>query len=124
MAGLTTYIYGIELRIVGISERIKIFADIRAVAFRATRVPVVIRAGPVQGIVTLYVVLRVQVIPTLPALLHWTAIPGNRECLKPPSFQREKILLQGINPKHIAHRKTFGYAFRAFGRNPVLVIIF
>ena len=64
------------------------------------------------------IVIGVKVIPTLAARFLSSAVPGNRQRLKPPAFQRKEVLLQRINPENVANRKTLGQTVRPLGCNP------
>jgi hypothetical protein len=81
-----------------------ILDQIGAVALGAAAVPVLVLAGPVQGILVVDRLVGIEVVPALPALGGGTGVPGDAQCLQAPPGERQQVLLQGVDAEHIFHR--------------------
>ena len=64
-------------------------------------VPVLINAGPVEGIVMCDFVVRVEVKPAPAAFIFRPAVPGYAQGLQPPAGKLDKILLERIDTERI-----------------------
>ena len=58
-----------------------ILANASRMAIRAHVIPVLIQLGPMQRVVVLDLLVRVEVKPALAPLLLWAAVPGDRQRL-------------------------------------------
>jgi hypothetical protein len=70
---------------------------------RTARVPVLVGAGPVQRVRVIACVVRVQVVPALPAVRRGTRIPGDGKRLQPAAGEGQEVLLQRIDAEHPGH---------------------
>ena len=90
-----------------------VLLQVGAVAFGAAGVPVLVGAGPVQRVLVIDLLVRVQVIPALPALGGGARIPGDTQGLQPTAGQRQQVLLQRIYTEHIGDFEVLQLAILA-----------
>src|SRR5215470_2033192 len=86
---------------ISVVDGIIVLADARRVALGARVVPILIQLRPVQNVVVLDLLVRVEVKPALAALLLWAAVPGDRQRLQPAIGKLNQILLQWIDPEGV-----------------------
>jgi hypothetical protein len=76
VAGLTAHTDFCPYRIVSIIGRIVILAHAGRMALRAHEVPILTELRPMQDVVVLDLLIRVEMEPVLAALLFRPAVPG------------------------------------------------
>ena len=81
--------------------RIVILAHAGRMASRAHEIPVLVQPGPVQHVVVLDLLVRVEMKPALAALLLRPAVPGERQRLQPAVGKLDEILLQRLDAEGV-----------------------
>ena len=84
MAGLTGDINLRPSRGKGICGHRVVFFQPSGMALGTASIPVEVGTGPVKAIAWAAYVIGYQLVPALPALLFWTAIPSRRQSLHAP----------------------------------------
>src|SRR6516164_368415 len=115
VAGLAANADLCEARGEAIIRRIVVLAHAGRVALRAHEVPVLVQLRPMQGIVVLDLLIRVEMEPALAALFFRPAVPGDGERLHPAVRELDEILLQRIDTKCVFHFEGGELAVRAVG---------
>ncbi len=90
-----------EARGEAVGRRVVILAHAGRVASRAHEIPVLIQPGPVQHVVVLDLLVRIEVKPALAALVLRPAVPGDRQRLQAAIGKLDQILLQRINAEGV-----------------------
>src|SRR5262245_21099703 len=78
-----------------------VLAHAGRMAFRAHEVPVLIQFGPVQDVVVLDLLIRIEVEPALAACGLRPAVPGQRQGLYPSVGKLDEILLQWVDAERV-----------------------
>ena len=78
-------------------------------AFSTHAVPVLALAGPVKPV---RVIIR-MIGEGIPFFLH--IIPGNGQTLKPSPFERNQVLLKGVNAKGVGNLEVLVFSVRPDG---------
>ena len=94
---------------------IVILAHAGRVALRAHEIPVLVQLGPMQGVVVLDLLVRIEMKPALSALFLRPAVPGDRQCLQSAIREFDQVLLQRIDPEGVFHREGGQLSVRAVG---------
>ena len=81
--------------------RIVVLAHAGRMTLRAHEVPVLIELGPVQDVVVLDLLVRIEMEPALTALALGPAVPGDRQSLQPAIGECDEILLQRVDPERV-----------------------
>ncbi len=92
-----------------------VLAHAGRVALRAHEVPVLVQLGPMQDVIVLDLLVRVEMKPALAALLLWAAVPGDRQRLQPTVGKLDQILLQRIDAEGVFDLKYAERAVRPVG---------
>ena len=92
------------------------------VALRAHEIPVLVQLGPMQDIIVLDLLARIEMKPALPALLLRPAVPGDRERLQPAVRKFDEILLQRIDAEGVFHLERRELAVRPVGLDEKLAL--
>src|SRR6516165_7672649 len=103
VAGLATHADFRKARGEAIVGRVIVFAHAGRVALRAHEIPVLVQLGPMQDVVVLDLLVRVEVEPALAALRFRAAIPGDRERLQAAVREFDQVLLQRIDAEGVFH---------------------
>jgi hypothetical protein len=93
-------------------RRVVILAHAGRVAFSAHEIPVLVQLGPVQHVVVLDLLVRIEMEPTLATLLLRAGVPGDRQGLQPTVRKFDEILLQRIDAERVFHLKRGELAVR------------
>jgi hypothetical protein len=93
VAGLATHADFRKARGEAIVGRIVILVHAGRVALGAHEIPVLVELRPVQHVVVLDLLVRIEMEPALSALLLGAAIPGDRQRLEPAVRKFDEILL-------------------------------
>ena len=123
MAGLTAHA---DLGPAGgeaVIRRVVILAHAGRVALRAHEIPVLVQLGPVQHVVVLDLLARIEMEPALPALLLRPGVPGDRERLQPAVGKFDEILLQRIDAEGVLYFKRGELAVRPIGLDKKLAVL-
>ena len=99
-----------------IGARGVVFLQVGRVALGTHVIPVLISPGPMQRIVRVDALLRIQVKPTFVV-----DIPGDRQCLDSTAVQFDEVLLQRVHAKHIANAVVLQLALLTIGLYPEFV---
>src|SRR5262249_1628144 len=83
------------------ARRVVILDDPGRMALGAHEVPVLIQSRPMQHVVVLDLLVRVEMEPALAALLFRARVPGDRERLQAAVGKFDEILLQRIDPEGV-----------------------
>jgi len=118
VAGLAAHILFIPPGVKAMLAGEVVLFDIGAVAFSTAGVPVLVGAGPVQGVAGGNGVVGVEVIPALATLRGRASIPGDGQGLQSPLTRWQQDLLQGVDPEHPLHREVFQFARGVVGAHP------
>ena len=92
-----------------------VLAHAGRMALRAHEVPVLVQPGPVQDIVVLDLLVRIEMEPALAAFVLWPAVPCNRQRLQPTVGELDEILLQRIDTERVLHLEGGELAVGAIG---------
>src|SRR5262245_24756807 len=103
-------------------RRVVILAHAGRVALRAHEVPVLVQLGPMQDVIVLDLLVRIEMEPALSALLLRAGVPGDRERLQPSVREFDEILLQRIDPKGVFHLERGELAVSPVGLDEELPI--
>ena len=76
---------------VGVGLHVEVLPEVGGVARRAHPVPVLRRVGPVQPVLRVDRLVRVEVIPA-----PGVHVPGDRQALQPAAGKRDQVLLEGV----------------------------
>ncbi len=71
-----------------------------------------------------YMLVRIEMEPTLPAFVPGAAVPGNSQRLHPPVRKFDEILLQGLKAERVLHLECFQRAVRPIGFHVKLAVPF
>jgi hypothetical protein len=107
--------------VIGLAGRIVALAQIGRMALGTLQCPVVVDAGPVQGVAMVDLLLWIEVEPALPAFALRPRIPGDRQHLVAPVGERNQVLLQRIDAKGVADFVVGQLAVRPVGAHHELV---
>ena len=88
-------------------------------ALGAHEVPVLERPGPVQGILVVDLLLRVEVIPALAALAGRARVPRDAQRLEAAPGKLQEVLLQGIDAEGVGDPVLLQRAVRPVGADQV-----
>ena len=102
---------------------IVVLAHAGGVALRAHEVPVLVQPGPMQDIVVLDLLVRVEMKPALTALILRPAVPGDRQRLHAAIRKLDEILLQRIEAECVFDLEHGGLAVGAVGFDEELSIL-
>ena len=95
---------------VRVGLEVVVLAEVGGMARRAHPVPVLRRVGPIQPVLRLYRLVRVEVIPALG--LH---VPGDGQALHPAAGKRDQVLLEGVPAEGVRDLEIPHPSFRALG---------
>ena len=98
-----------------VSGRIVVFMHAGRMTLGAHEIPVLIEFGPMQDIVVLDLLVRVEMEPALAALLLWSTVPCDRQCLDASIGEFDQILLQRIDTERVLHLEDGKFAVRPVG---------
>ncbi len=87
--------------------------QVRRMALGAHVVPILLRPGPVQFVARRHPLVRVQVVPALPAGLSFARVPRDRERLQPAATEVDQVLLQRGHAEHVGDREVAQHAVGA-----------
>src|SRR5215510_12350853 len=104
-------------------RRVVISAHAGRVALRAHEIPVLVQLGPMQNIIVLDLLVRIEVEPALSALLLRAGVPGDRERLQPSVREFDEILLQRIDPEGVFHLERGELAVGAVGLDEIFPVL-
>src|SRR5215831_15968164 len=121
MAGLATHADFRKARGEAIVGRVIVFAHTGRVALRAHEVPVLVQLGPMQDIVVLDLLVRIEMEPALAALLPRAGVPGDQERLQPAIREFDEILLQRI--ESVFHLEGGELAVGAVGLDEIFPVL-
>src|SRR5262249_20437166 len=93
------------------------------VAPGAHEVPVLVQLGPMQDVVVLNLLVRIEVKPPLPALLLRSAVPGDRQRLQPAVGKFDEVLLQRLDAEGVLYLERGELAVRAIGLDEKLSVL-
>ena len=96
-------------------RRIIVLAHAGRVALCAHEIPVLVQLGPMQDIVVLDLLVRIEMEPALAAFVLRPAVPGKRESLHAAIGKLNEVLLQRIETEGVFHFKDGKFAVRAVG---------
>src|SRR6516165_8282132 len=96
-------------------RRVVILAHAGRVALRAHEIPVLVELGPMQHVVVLDLLVRMEMEPPLSALFLTAAIPGDRQRLQPTVREFDVILLQRVDAEGVLHFERGQLAVRPVG---------
>ena len=122
MARLARHVHLGPRRLVGVGRAIESLAQVRRVAHRALGVPVLAEFRPVQHVGMRHLLVRIQVIPALPALGLRAAVPGDAERLVPAVRKPDQVLLQRVDAEDVRHVEVADLAVGAVGPHDVLAV--
>jgi hypothetical protein len=80
-----------------------ILAHAGRMALRAHEIPILVQLGPVQDVVVLDVLVRIEMKPALAAVALRAAVPGDREGLQAAVGKFDEILLQRLDAEGVFH---------------------
>ena len=72
-----------------------------------------------QWVLGVDALLRIEVKPALAALRLGPAVPGNAQGIETAAGQRQQVLLQGVDTKHVFDSVILQLSRRAIGAYPV-----
>src|SRR5262249_34148205 len=98
-----------------IIRRVVILARAGRVALRTHEIPVLVQLGPMQDVIVLDLLGRIEMEPALSALLLRAGVPGDRERLQPSVREFDEILLQWIDPQGVFHLERGELGVRPVG---------
>src|SRR5262249_19509128 len=110
-------------RCVAVVRRIVVLADAGRVALRAHEIPVLIELGPMQDVVMLDVLVRIEMEPALSAFFLRAAIPRDRERLHAPVWKLDQILLKWIDAEGEFHLEGGQLAIRPVGFDKIFPVL-
>src|SRR4029453_5269238 len=90
-----------ERRGISVVRHIIVLANAGRVALRAHEVPVLVQLRPMQNVIVLDLLVRVEVKPSLAALLLRTTVHGDRQRLQPTIGKLNQILLERIDAEGV-----------------------
>ena len=90
-----------EARGEAVGRRVVILAHAGRMAPRAHEIPVLVQPGPVQHVVVLDLLVRIEMEPALAALLLRPAVPGERQRLQASVGKLDQILLQWLDAERV-----------------------
>ena len=99
--------------------RVVVLSQVGRMAPGALVVPVLIDAGPMQGIARRELAAGMKIEPFLAALVFGPGIPGDPEGLQAPAGQFDQILLERIKPERELDLEIGALAVRAVGGNEI-----
>ena len=99
----------------GVVEWVVAFLQIAGMAIGAHGVPVLVTAGPVQGVIEAEALARIQREPALPALLPGPAVPGDGQALQTAAGAFDQVLLEGCDAEGVGDGEVCGLAVFALG---------
>src|SRR5262249_5286312 len=102
-----------------IIRRVVILAHAGRVALRAHEIPVLVQLGPMQDVIVLDLLVRIEMEPALSALLLRAGVPGDRERLKPSVREFDQILLQRIDGEGVFRLERCELAVGAVGLDEI-----
>ena len=95
--------------------RVVVLAHAGRMAFGAHEIPILVQLGPVQDIVVLDLLVRVEMEPALAAFVLRPAVPGKRESLQAAVGKLDEVLLQRIDAERVLDLEGAELAVRAVG---------
>ena len=90
-----------EARGEAVGRRVVVLAHAGRMALRAHEIPVLVQPGPVQHVVVLDLLVRIEMEPALAALVLRPAVPGERQRLQAAVGKLDQILLQRIDAERV-----------------------
>jgi hypothetical protein len=96
-------------------HRVVILAHAGRVALGAHEIPVLVQLGPMQDVVVLDLLVRIEMEPALAALLLGAVIPGDRQGLQPAVRKFDEILLQRLDAEGVFYLERGELAVRVVG---------
>ena len=93
VAGLAAHVDLRKRGRIAIVCRIIILAHAGRMALRAHKIPILVQLGPVQNIVVLDLLVRVEMEPAVTSLLFRPAVPGDRKRLNASIWKLDQVLL-------------------------------
>ena len=112
-----------EARGEAVGRRVVILAHAGRMALRAHEIPVLVQLGPVQHVVVLDLLVRIEMEPALAALVLRPAVPGDRQRLQPAVGKLDQILLQRIDAERVLDLKRGELAVGPIGLDEELSIL-
>ena len=103
--------------------RIVILAHAGRMTLRAHEVPVLIEPGPVQDVVVLDLLVRIEMEPALAAFVLGPAVPGDRQRLQPAVGEFDEILLQRVDTERVLDLEGGELAVRPVGLDEKLSVL-
>ena len=100
-----------------------ILAHAGRMASRAHEVPVLVQPGPVQHVIVLDLLVRVEMKPALAALVLRPAVPGERQRLQAAVGKLDQILLQWLDAERVLDLKRHQPAVGPVGLDEKLPIL-
>ena len=92
------------------------------VASGTLSIPVIVDPGPVQAFSWLSHIIGHKLIPALPALLCWSAVPSNCQCLIAAIGEANKVLLQRLNTKGVGNFKCLVFSICTLSANIIFTV--
>src|SRR5262249_34121616 len=92
-----------------------ILAHAGRVALGAHEIPVLVELRPMQHVVVLDLLVRMEMEPALSALLLGAGVPGDRERLQPTVWKFDEILLQRLDAEGVFQLERGKLAVRPVG---------
>ena len=112
-----------EARGKAIVGRVIVLAHAGRMALRAHEVPVLVQLGPVQNVVVLDLLVRIEMKPALAAFVLRPAVPGDRQRLQPAVRELDEILLQRIDAECVLHLERGELAVGTVGLDQELPVL-
>ncbi len=112
VAGLTAYIDHGPCRVKRIRFQVIVFLEIRRMALTTHVIPVKKAPRPVKDMPGGYLLVRMEVKPSLPALLFRMIVPTDVRQLDTPVRKLNHILLQRIHAKYISYLVIMKFTVR------------
>ena len=112
-----------EARGEAVGRRVVILAHAGRMAPRAHEIPVLVQPGPVQHVVVLDLLVRIEMKPALAALLLRPAVPGERQRLQAAVGKLDQILLQWLDAERVLDFKRRQPAVGPIGLDEKLPIL-
>ncbi len=112
-----------EVRREAILRGVVVLAHAGRMTLGAHEIPVLIELRPMQDVVVLDVLFRVEVKPALAALRFRPCVPGERERLHAAVGKLDEVLLQGIEAEGVFHLEGGEVAVRPVGLDEKLAVL-
>src|SRR6516225_10229634 len=106
-----------------VAGRVVVFLHAGRMTLGAHEIPVLVEPGPVQHVVVLDLLIRIEMKPALAALILGPAVPGDRKRLDAAIRELDQVLLEGIDAKGVLHLEGRKLAVGAAGLDEEFVVL-